>query len=228
MQGILKRSALMSHHVACGIGCISDSSMEILEQTVSGPRASTPIPPKPQRDTPEIICEDEDINLMNSSAHDIELNEEENINPEELSISRSETSSLTALFSPPQSRSRHQSVISHGHTNSKMPESTNQISAIISPRSVGTIQDTLLASTADQSDVPVHAGEPSTSRQDAERLSVDNPQLPQLTLNFPSILMMDSQAQSPPMPRSSSSSVIVSHNSDLPSSQSQAAWQASR
>jgi len=204
----------------CHDNSISDSSMEILEQTVSGPRASTPIPPKPQRDTPEIICEDEDINLMNSSAHDIELNEEENINPEELSISRSETSSLTALFSPPQSRSRHQSVISHGHTNSKMPESTNQISAIISPRSVGTIQDTLLASTADQSDVTAQS---STSRQDTESFSVDNPQLPQLTLNFPSILMMDSQAQSPPMPRSSSSSVIVSHNSDLPSSQSQAA-----
>ena len=28
MKGILKRIALMSHHVACGIECISDSSMD--------------------------------------------------------------------------------------------------------------------------------------------------------------------------------------------------------
>ena len=195
---------------------ISDSSMEILE-SVSGPCASTPIPSKAQEDIPEIICEDEETNMMNSTTNDIELVEEENINPEVLSISRSETSSLAALISPPQSRSRHQSVISHGHSNSKVSDSPNQISAIISPRSVGSIQDTLLASTADQSSGP------STSKQDAENFSVDNPQLPQLTLNFPSILMMDSEAQSPPMPRSSSSSVIVSHNSDLHPSQSQAA-----
>ena len=201
---------------------ISDSSMEVLEN-VSGPCASTPIPPKAQADIPEIICEDEETTLMNTTANDIELVEEENINPEVLSMSRSATSPLAALISPPQSRSRHQSVISHGHNNQRVSDNPNQISAIISPRSVGTIQDTLLASTADQSDVTVHAGETSTSRQDAESLTVDNPQLPQLTLNFPSILMMESQAQSPPMPRSSSSSVIVSHNSDLPSSQSQAA-----
>ena len=199
---------------------ISDTSIEILD-SVSGPRASTPLAPKAQGDIPEIICGEEESNVLNSTSNDIELIEEENINPEVLSISRSETSSrdisLAALISPPsQSGSRHQSVISHGPTNSRMSDSSNQISAIISPRSVGTVQDSLLASTADhQSDVPAPRGEPGIGRQND-----DSPQLPQLTLNFPSILLMDSQAkQSPP-----TSSVIVSHNSDHTSSHAQASF----
>ena len=128
--------------------------------------------------------------------------------------------SLAALVSPPHSRQRHQSVISHGRSSSKNRNS-NQISAIISPRSVSSVQDSLLASTASQDPAP--ASSPSlssastlvsstvtssstTSTSTTDPSETSPPTLP--TLNFPNIsLMMERQTSPEPAP---SSSVIVS------------------
>ena len=109
------------------------------------------------------------------------------------------SSNVSALVSPPNMRQRHHSVITR-------PAMSQQISAIISPRSVSSAQaDNILTSSQDNNHTP------------SSQSSHDNPQLPQLTLNFPSNLMMESSSAStsaPPSTRPSTSSVIVSHNSE--------------
>ena len=114
------------------------------------------------------------------------------------------SNNVSALVSPPNMRQRHHSVISHGPSASV----SNQISAIISPRSMSSVSS-------------AHTDITQTSQP-----SKVNPQLPQLTLNFPSNLMTDTTtgttaSSSSSSARPSSSSVIVSHNSDLPPAASQ-------
>ena len=178
----------------------------------------------------DMDCDEDEVMTIETKPS-VPQEDEPNVLSEVLTISdtneqSSEYSSisLAALVSPPQMRQRHHSVISHGQTKPRMASGSNQISAIISPRSVSTVQDSLLTSTADQADMSAAPGPgPSTSSVTSSGFHEDNPQLPQLTLNFPSILMMDNQSQSPPSARPSSS-VIVSHNSDLPPSQSPASF----
>ena len=175
----------------------------------------------------DMDCDDDNINEVVAVAVETKQGDQEDsedLIPEVLTISDSNEHdgiSLAALVSPPEMRQRHHSVISHGQAGSSNggQRPSNQISAIISPRSVSTVQDSLLASTADQADTVIPPSPTSSSL-----LTPDNSssQLPQLSLNFPNILMMDNRPQSPV--RSSSSSVIVSHNSDLPPSQSPASF----
>ena len=167
---------------------------------------------------------------------EVEDLEEVSVIPESLMINAGQDESQTeyslstaALLSPPQLRQRHHSVISHAtrqpgtaSSSNQISVSTsihsNQISAIISPRSSNS---STAANTSVSLTTPVTKPGPSTSDT-----SSDNPPLPQLTLNFPSILMMDNQALSPGSRAgpSSSSSVIVSHNSEAPPSQSPASF----
>ena len=162
----------------------------------------------------------------------LETNTETEVSPEILTLPESEepseysTISLAALVSPPNSRQRHQSVISHAATSKN--RNSNQISAIISPRSVSSsVQDSLLASTASQ-DTPAPAEgasqsskstsitstatsstTTSTTSTDSGLLGSEPPALPQLTLNFPNISLMMERPSSPSL-TSPPSSVIVS------------------
>ena len=134
--------------------------------------------------------------------------------------------SLAGLVSPPEQRQRPLSVISHG-TSSGKQRNSQQISAIISPRAVGSsaVQDSLLASTASQessappqsetasSTDPSSSSSTSTSTSNTSNTTTSTDSglspLPQLTLNFPNISLMMERPGSP-----SPSSVIVSHNSE--------------
>jgi uncharacterized Zn-finger protein len=151
--------------------------------------------------------EDDDLNIsqeimLDDHSHESEHNQDFNISP------------LPSLVSPAE-RQRQTSVISHV-TPSKRPRITsgsNQVSAIISPRSVNAVQDSLLGSIQEDitnSLIPTTSSTATESSLSMSQFGSENPQLPQLTLNFPSILMMDSQPSSPPR---TSSSVIVSPSS---------------
>eukprot|EP00090_Calanus_glacialis_P044895 TRINITY_DN805_c0_g1_i1.p1 TRINITY_DN805_c0_g1~~TRINITY_DN805_c0_g1_i1.p1 ORF type:complete len:1394 (-),score=273.33 TRINITY_DN805_c0_g1_i1:540-4721(-) len=151
--------------------------------------------------------EDDELNisqeiLLDDPSHESEHPQDFNISP------------LPSLVSPPD-RQRQTSVISHV-TPSKRPRilsGSNQISAIISPRSVNAVQDSLLGSIQEDitsSLIPTTSSATTESSLSMSQFGSENPQLPQLTLNFPSILMMDSQPSSSPR---TSSSVIVSPGS---------------
>jgi len=140
--------------------------------------------------------------LLDDPSHENETTQDFNISP------------LPSIVSPGD-RQRQTSVISHV-TPSKRPRilsGSNQVSAIISPRSVNAVQDSLLGSIQEDitsSLIPTTSSAPTESPLSMSQFGSENPQLPQLTLNFPSILMMDSQPSSPPR---TSSSVIVSPGS---------------
>ena len=140
--------------------------------------------------------------LLDDPNHENDTTQDFNISP------------LPSIVSPGD-RQRQTSVISHV-TPSKRPRilsGSNQVSAIISPRSVNAVQDSLLGSIQEDitsSLIPTTSSAPTESPLSMSQFGSENPQLPQLTLNFPSILMMDSQPSSPPR---TSSSVIVSPGS---------------
>jgi len=147
--------------------------------------------------------DEDDLNISQEILMDNANTESDH--PEEFSISP-----LPSLVSP--DRQRQTSVISHG-TPSKRPRilsGSNQISAIISPRSVNAVQDSLLGSIQEDITntlIPTTSAPNSDSNLSMGQFTSENPQLPQLTLNFPNILMMDNQPASPPR---TTSSVIVS------------------
>jgi len=171
----------------------------------------------------EVLDQEQHIEDIATKTNDHEEDDELNISQEILLDGHSQDdehpqdfniSPLPSLVSPPD-RHRQQSVISHV-TPSKRPRilsGSNQISAIISPRSVNSVQDSLLGSIQEDitsSLIPTSSTSTTESSLSMSQFGSENPQLPQLTLNFPSILMMDSQPSSPPR---TSSSVIVSPGS---------------
>merc|ERR1712106_484252 len=132
--------------------------------------------------------EEDDLNISQEILLDAPSHESEH--PQDFNISP-----LPSLVSPPD-RQRQTSVISHV-TPSKRPRilsGSNQVSAIISPRSVNAVQDSLLGSIQEDitsSLIPTTSSTTTESSLSMSQFGSENPQLPQLTLNFPSILMMD-------------------------------------
>lgn len=131
---------------------------------------------------------------------------------------------------------RHQSVISHsesirGPSTSSSSSMSPQVSAIqLSPvaklpRNVATIQDSLLTGNQSDSNLLLPPSSELSNPPPSEekpfaftQFSSDSTQLPQLTLNFPSSVLMESQPPSSPFFVSADppvSSVIVSANNSL-------------